>query len=118
MADDWFRSAGWNARAQEEFEQRLRRARPFNRSQYLRIKALALMAHGGKAEGCGARELLVRLIDSYPESGDVVMAHEHPASSMFAMGIEPRLKITTEQRCASRPRGTSMETLRSACLNS
>jgi tetratricopeptide (TPR) repeat protein len=77
MAHEWFRSADWNARAQEDFEQRLGRARPFNRSQYLRIKALALIDHGGKAEARGARELLVRVIENYPESGDVVMAHEH-----------------------------------------
>jgi tetratricopeptide (TPR) repeat protein len=77
VADEWFRSADWSARAQEDFEQRLRRARPFSRSQYLRIKALALMGHGGKAEARGARELLVRVIETYPESGDVVMAHEH-----------------------------------------
>jgi tetratricopeptide (TPR) repeat protein len=79
VADDWFRSADWSARAQEDFEQRLGRARSFSRSQYLRIKALALMGHGGKAEARGARELLVRVIETYPGSGDVVMAHEHLA---------------------------------------
>ena len=47
------------------------------RPQYLRIKALALMDHGGSAEASGARELLVRVIEVYPGSMDVVMAHEH-----------------------------------------
>ena len=45
--------------------------------QYLRITALALMDHGGDAEARGARELLVRLIETYPGSSDVVMAHDH-----------------------------------------
>jgi tetratricopeptide (TPR) repeat protein len=77
VPDDWFRSPDWNAQAEQEFEERLSRARPFNRPQYLRIKALALIHRGGEAEARGARELLVRVIETYPESLDVVMAHEH-----------------------------------------
>lgn len=77
VAEEWFRSSEWSIRAQEEFEQRLRRATSVNRSQYLRIKALALIGQGGSAEARGARELLVRMIETYPGSGDVVMAHEH-----------------------------------------
>jgi tetratricopeptide (TPR) repeat protein len=79
VSDEWFRSPDWSPQAQEEFERRLGRARDFNRSQYLRIKALALVNHGGTAEASGARELLVRVIEGYPDSGDVVMAHEHLA---------------------------------------
>jgi tetratricopeptide (TPR) repeat protein len=79
VPEEWFRSPDWSPQAEEEFQQRLARARDFNRSQYLRIKALALVEHGGKAEARGARELLVRVIEGYPESGDVVMAHEHLA---------------------------------------
>ncbi len=79
MAEEWFRSPDWSPQAQEAFEQRLSRARGSSRSQYLRIKALALIGAGGKAEAKGARELLVRVIETYPESGDVVMAHEHLA---------------------------------------
>jgi hypothetical protein len=54
MADEWFRSVGWSAQAREEFEQRLRRARTGNRSQYLRSKALALAVAGEVAD---AREM-------------------------------------------------------------
>jgi tetratricopeptide (TPR) repeat protein len=79
VSDEWFRSPDWSPQAQEEFERRLGRARDFNRSQYLRIKALALMDHGGRAEARGARELLVRVIEGHPDSGDIVMAHEHLA---------------------------------------
>ena len=77
MSEEWFRSQDWSPQAREDFEQRLRRAREINRPQYLRIKALALLGHGGNAETVGARELLSRVIDNYPEAGDVVMAHEH-----------------------------------------
>ena len=77
VAEEWFRSSEWDVRAQEGFEERLRRASSSYRPQYLRIKALALMDHGGDAEARGSRELLVRLTETYPGSGDVVMAHEH-----------------------------------------
>lgn len=76
MAEDWFRSRDWGAEAQEDFEARLRRAREYNRPQYLAIKAGALLAHGGKAEAKGARRLLLRVIEMYPESMSVVSAHE------------------------------------------
>jgi tetratricopeptide (TPR) repeat protein len=79
MAVDWFRTPDWGRAAREDFEQRLRRARQWNRPQYLRIKALALAEHGGRREAEGARELLTRLIEEYPEAGDVVMAHEQLA---------------------------------------
>lgn len=76
MADNWYRSSEWSKPAQEEFERRLRRARNSNRPQYLRIKALALLEQGGRKEGRAARELLNRVIQDYPDSLDVVVAHE------------------------------------------
>lgn len=77
MGDEWFRSASWDVRSQHEFEERLRRASSPNRPQFLRIKALALMDQGGDEEARGARALLVRVIEAYPGSQDVVLAHEH-----------------------------------------
>ena len=76
MPEEWFRSQDWSAKAQEDFEARLRRAREYNRPQYLAIKAGALLAYGGKGEAAGARHLLLRVIETYPESLDVVGAHE------------------------------------------
>ena len=58
---DWFRSPDWSSEAQQDFEQRLRRARAYNRPQFLRIKGLAL-ADAGEAEG--ARELWLRVLES------------------------------------------------------
>lgn len=76
MTEEWFRSTDWSAQAEEDFETRLRRARTYNRPQYLTIKAGALLAHGGKAKTEGARRLLLRVIEMYPESMSVVSAHE------------------------------------------
>jgi hypothetical protein len=42
VGDDWFRSPAWQPLGQAEFEGRRARARPTNRPQVLRIKALAL----------------------------------------------------------------------------
>jgi tetratricopeptide (TPR) repeat protein len=76
VTEEWFRSRDWSAEAQEDFEARLHRARAYNRPQYLTIKAGALLGHGGQPEIEGARRLLLRVIETYPESLDVVAAHE------------------------------------------
>ena len=60
MAVEWFRSDAWEPADQEDFEARLGRARKGNRSQYLRLKGLALEA-AGQTEG--ARALWLRVLD-------------------------------------------------------
>jgi tetratricopeptide (TPR) repeat protein len=42
----------------------------------LRIKALALLDAGGPAKHLAARDLLLRVLREYPDSLDVVIAHE------------------------------------------
>jgi tetratricopeptide (TPR) repeat protein len=71
---DWFRSASWDAQAQEDFERRLARARPTSRPQYLRIKGLALVSSG---EHRGARGLFQRVIQDDGGSIQSRMALEH-----------------------------------------
>jgi hypothetical protein len=61
VSPDWFRQPEWDDAAKDEFERRLARARPFNRSQYPRIKALVLLEAD---EDEGARELLLRLLET------------------------------------------------------
>ena len=46
MPTDWFRLPEWDAAARDDFERRLARARPYNRPQYLKIKAIALREAG------------------------------------------------------------------------
>jgi tetratricopeptide (TPR) repeat protein len=76
VPDEWYRDARWDRRTEEEFERRLRRARAHNRPQYLRVKALALLDHGGRKERRAARDLLQRVLTDYPDSLDVVVARE------------------------------------------
>jgi len=68
VAADWFRTPDWDVVAREAFEKRLARARPHNRSQYLRIKALSLREAGLVSE---AERLLVRVLEEYPDAFDV-----------------------------------------------
>lgn len=64
MAADWFRSGDWTDAARVDFEARLARARPSNRAQYLRIKALALIGAGNDPD---AEALLQRVVREYPD---------------------------------------------------
>lgn len=76
MERDWYRTPDWNDEVAEAFEARLRRARPHNRPQYLRIKALSLLDVPDAQRQAAARGLLVRILDEYPESLDASFAHE------------------------------------------
>jgi len=81
VPEEWFSTPEWTAAAQTDFEQRLKRARPWNRPQYLRAKAIALRERGGAEQRRGARALNERIIRDYPGSFfDVVVAHEELAS--------------------------------------
>lgn len=74
MSEDWFRAPAWDAASRDDFEKRLARARPHNRPQYLRIKALALRNAG---EIQAAKTLLLRVLDQpgvYPF--EVACTHE------------------------------------------
>lgn len=68
MAGEWYRSPDWSEEAREEFERRLKRARPESRPQYLHLKARALRAHGGRVERRAARELNERVLRDYPDA--------------------------------------------------
>lgn len=67
--DDWYRSAGWSADDQADFERRLARTRNWSRGQYMRIKGLALYEAG---EVDGAKGLWQRILD------DPEYKFEHP----------------------------------------
>jgi hypothetical protein len=78
---EWYRSTEWSLDEQERFELKLRRARPENRGEYLRIKGLALESAGLIA---AARALYVRAAveagrDEFTQSA----ALEHLADSLF-----------------------------------
>jgi predicted Zn-dependent protease len=64
VAADWFRSGVWTDTDRADFEARLARARPSNRAQYLRIKALALIDAGNDPD---AESLLERVVREHPD---------------------------------------------------
>ncbi|MEM9652314.1 MAG: hypothetical protein AAGA65_09480 [Actinomycetota bacterium] len=71
---EWFRSSDWSPLAKGDFEARLKRARPHNRAQYLRIKALALREAG---ETSGAVDLSQRITTQHADRQiEVAFAHE------------------------------------------
>lgn len=107
MTDEWYRLPDWDEEARAEFERRLRRARSFNRAQYLRIKGVALEEAG---ETAGARELWRRVLD---EDGDFAemdawAAAEHLGDSY--VDDDPGLAITFYRRSMKRNRHLNMTT--------
>lgn len=93
MADEWFRSPAWSAEVEQEFERRLGRARTYNRPQYLRIKGLVLVRTGNESERLAGRALLRRVIDTYPHSFDVVIAHEALGESFAREGVLDQAEV-------------------------
>ncbi len=67
MSDQWYRSSAWGKTDQEHFEEKLRRARPRSRPQYIRLKGLALAASRRRGERCAAPELLMRVIRDHSD---------------------------------------------------
>jgi tetratricopeptide (TPR) repeat protein len=95
--DDWFRSPTWQPNDQAEFERRLARARPANRPQYLRIKALALRDAGNVD---AARDLFARVAsETAAPASEVAFAHEalgdlhRAAGGLRQAGAEYRLAL-------------------------
>lgn len=80
--EDWYRTPEWAPEDQADFEARLRRARPWSRPQYLRIKGLAL--EDGNDQG--AEGLWLRVLDEYPDDVDAVSAREHLADLSVRRG--------------------------------
>lgn len=67
MADEWYRSSAWGKADQQHFEEKLRRARPHSRAQYIRLKALALAGSKRRSERSAAPELLQRVIREHSD---------------------------------------------------
>jgi hypothetical protein len=62
VADEWYRSSAWGKADQAQFEEKLRRARPRSRPQYIRLKGLALAGSTKPRERQAAPDLLRRVI--------------------------------------------------------
>jgi hypothetical protein len=83
---DWFRSSGWDPSTAAAFEQRLRRARPYNRAQYIRIQATHLLPSMDAATRESGRGLLRRVIDEYPDHIEAKSAWEQLGDSLAREG--------------------------------
>ncbi|WP_157537596.1 tetratricopeptide repeat protein [Nocardioides sp. Root190] len=107
MTDEWYRLPDWDEEARAEFERRLRKARSFNRAQYLRIKGLVLKEAG---ELAGARELWRRVFDEDGEFAemDAWAAAEHLGDSY--VDHDPDLAITFYRRSMKRNNSLNMTT--------
>ena len=67
MDDEWYRSSAWAAADQEHFEEKLQRARPRSRAQYIRLKGLALAGSKRRSERRAAPTLLQRVIREHAD---------------------------------------------------
>lgn len=94
-ADDWYRSADWDADAQALFARKLARATTHNRPQYLRIKGLALLEADDPRVHQAGEELMRRVVSEYPDSTfDVSVAYEELADRAAAAGeIDAALEL-------------------------
>jgi hypothetical protein len=67
VEDEWYRSSAWEATDQERFEEKLRRARPRSRAQYIRLKGLALAGSKRRSERQAAPTLFQRVIREHAD---------------------------------------------------
>jgi tetratricopeptide (TPR) repeat protein len=86
MAADWFRKTTWSAEDARDFERRLKRAREFNKAQYLRIQAAHLHRVGTAELTHIALELLDRLLSEHPDRVHLAEAHHQRGSCLALLG--------------------------------
>jgi tetratricopeptide (TPR) repeat protein len=72
---DWFRKKTWTESDQEDFWIHHKRARPFNKSQYLRIQAIHLAESPDSALRREAVKLLDLLISEFPTNFELACAY-------------------------------------------
>lgn len=87
MADEWYRTPGYDDAAREEFARRYQRARHPGRIQYKRIKAVHLMEAGAPGGIAWAQELLEEVAtDNEASSFDKKVAFDKLAELRVAHG--------------------------------
>jgi len=108
--DSWFRSPVWDGQIEAAFEQRLQRARPGNRAQYIRIQATYLLSSPDPGVREAGRGLLQRVITEFPGDYEAKAAMEQLGGSLAYEGrlgeAEHALRETLRM-CAQSPIGRS-----------
>lgn len=86
IENDWFRGIAWDKETQHFFENKLKRLRdPYNKAQYIRIKASYLLASGESLIEAEGIRLMERLIKEFPnETSHVMFAYEQLGDYYFA----------------------------------
>ena len=100
----------WDVQIAAAFEQRLRRARPYNRAQYIRIQATHLLSSSGPQVRQAGRGLLRCLVTSFPDDFNAKMAMEQLGRSLAGEGRlaeAGRALRETLRMCAQSPAGRS-----------
>ncbi|GIJ45337.1 hypothetical protein Val02_22230 [Virgisporangium aliadipatigenens] len=107
---DWFRNTSWDPGTAAGFEARLRRARPVNRPQYLRVQATHLLDAGDAATREAGLALLRRVLAEYPTDFEAKPASEQLGAGLARQGrlaeAETVLRDTL-RLCAASPTGRS-----------
>ena len=85
MGADWFRKESWSSADQEDFWQRLTRAREYNRAQYLFIQGFTLMEVGPQ-HTTAAITLFDAVIERYSQTISFVQALSAKATCLFRTG--------------------------------
>jgi hypothetical protein len=83
---EWFRRTEWTHDIELDFFTRLRRAKPTNRPQYLRIQAVHLEKTGRPDRLRAALRLLDQLLADYPDSMETAAAHWCRARCLDTLG--------------------------------
>lgn len=107
---NWYRSPAWDAQIEAGFDERLRRARPANRPQYIRIQATYLLESPDPGIREAGRGLLRRVIAEYPADVQAKSAMEQLGSSLAddgRLGEAEQALRETIRRCADSPIGRS-----------
>ena len=82
-SEDWFRRTTWTDDDRSDFSGRLKRARKYNRPQYLRIQAVHLAGAGNHV---AALQLLDQFLDIDDGGIDLAQAQLQRAESLLAKG--------------------------------
>lgn len=103
MSLDWFRRTTWSPEDETDFFARLRRARPHNRSQYLRIQAWHLEEAGTRELLSVALHLLDLLLREYPDRGQMNQVLHQRVACLKKLGrTEEALKACQDALAAER----------------
>lgn len=110
--EDWFRSSTWSPEIAEAFEARLKRARAWNRAQYLRVQGVHLAAQNDKALRGIGRDLFRRVVDDYGDNHpfEALTALENLGDSLAAEGADGPAESAYREvltRVAASPTGRS-----------